>query len=131
MNYPTDYSTSMYDTSIFFSGIFLVVYFALAAIMLVSMWKIFTKAGYAGWKSIIPIYNAYCLFKMTWGNGWLFLLTLVPVVGAILSIMTIYRLSTAFNKGLGFFFGLLFLSIIFYPILAFGDAQYNADVIKK
>lgn len=132
----TDYGTSMYDPAIynmaiFSSGVFWMFSLAVMVITLVSMWKIFTKAGYAGWKSIVPIYNAYCLFKMTWGNGWLFLLTIVPVVGTIVYIMTTYRLAKAFGKGLGFCLGLLFLSVIFYPLLAFSDAQYNASVTKK
>ena len=29
-----------------------------------AQWVVFQKAGIAGWKSIIPIYNSYCLFKM-------------------------------------------------------------------
>ena len=32
-----------------------------------AQWVVFQKAGIAGWKSIIPIYNSYCLFKIAWG----------------------------------------------------------------
>ena len=31
-----------------------------------AQWVVFQKAGIAGWKSIIPIYNSYCLFKIAW-----------------------------------------------------------------
>jgi hypothetical protein len=34
------------------------------------------------------------------------------------------ELSKSFGKGAGFTVGMLFLPIIFYPILAFGSAQY-------
>ena len=34
--------------------------------LIIAYWKMFTKAGEAGWKSIIPIYHAYVLFKITW-----------------------------------------------------------------
>jgi uncharacterized membrane protein len=102
-----------------------VIYFIIAVIMLVSMWKIFIKAGYAGWKCIVPLYNIYCLYKMTWGNGWMFLLLLIPIVNVVISIMTYYKLAKAFEKGIGFCLGLLFLSVIFFPILAFGDAKYQ------
>ena len=37
------------------SYIFLVI--AWYIILVIANWKIFTKAGEAGWKSIIPIYN--------------------------------------------------------------------------
>ncbi|MEN9348737.1 MAG: hypothetical protein RLZZ77_2248 [Bacteroidota bacterium] len=43
----------------------------------------------------------------------------------IISILDTHRLSKAFGKGIGFTLGLLFLSFIFLPILAFGDAQYQ------
>lgn len=32
--------------------------------VVIAMWKIFTKAGIKGWKSLIPIYNMYCAYKM-------------------------------------------------------------------
>lgn len=103
----------------------------LALIGLVSMWKIFAKAGLAGWKSLIPFYNMYCLFKITWGNGWLFLTMIIPVLNIIMSILTTYRLAKAFHKGIGFCLGLIFLQIIFLPILAFGSAGYDPSVAQQ
>lgn len=38
-----------------------IVSLAIAVFLLVSMWKLFTKAGKEGWKSLIPIYNFYTL----------------------------------------------------------------------
>lgn len=35
--------------------------FALIAVMIVGLWKIFTKAGEEGWKSLIPFYNGYII----------------------------------------------------------------------
>ncbi len=32
--------------------------------VVIALWKIFTKAGIKGWKSLIPIYNIYCAYKM-------------------------------------------------------------------
>ena len=53
----------------------------------------------------------------------------VPVVNIVIGIMIIFDLAKVFGKGTGFGFGLLFLSFIFIPILAFGDAQYQAPVV--
>ena len=94
------------------------------AIMLVAMWKIFTKAGEAGWKCLIPIYSTYIDVKIADGNGWKFLLLLIPIVNIVYSIMLTVRLAKSFGKGGGFAVGLLFLAPIFYLILAFGSAQY-------
>lgn len=42
-------------------GAFAFVYFAILLLIIISMWKIFTKAGKPGWASIIPIYNLVVL----------------------------------------------------------------------
>ncbi|MBQ9903037.1 MAG: hypothetical protein IJM51_11765 [Clostridia bacterium] len=91
---------------------------------IVAMWLIFKKAGQAGWKALIPIYNVYTLVKIVDGNGWKFLLLLIPIVNIIYLIMLDFRMAKAYGKGVGFGFGLLFLPTIFQLILAFGKAQY-------
>ena len=53
-------------------------------LFVIGMWKMFAKAGEPGWASIIPFYNLYVLFKITWGKGAKFLLLLIPIFYAIL-----------------------------------------------
>ena len=48
------------------STIYIVISVAVSIILLVGMWKMFSKAGEPGWASIIPLYNLYVLFKITW-----------------------------------------------------------------
>ena len=57
-------------------------YLALAAavITVVLLWMVFVKAGEHGWAALVPFYNSFVLFKITWGNGWKFLLMLIPIV---------------------------------------------------
>lgn len=95
-----------------------------AIVFVVGMWKMFVKAGEAGWASIIPIYNIYVLFKITWGSGIKFLLLLIPIFNIFISIKTQVKLAKAFGKGGGFVAGLIFLTPIFYAILGFNDAKY-------
>jgi len=104
---------------------FLLLSLAFAVFMVVAQWRIFAKAGEPGWACLVPFYGSYVLAKITFGNGWLFLLMAIPFVNFIFAIIQTSRLSTAFGKGLGFTFGLLFLAFIFYPILAFGDSEYS------
>lgn len=108
-------------------GLFLMIQLALVALMLVSLWKVFTKAGQPGWASLIPIYNAYVLLKIAGKPGWWLLLMFIPLVNIIVMILALVGLSNNFGKGGGFAAGLIFLPIIFYPILAFGDAQYQGQ----
>lgn len=45
-------------------GSFLVGILVFYIFVIIALWKIFTKAGIKGWKSLIPIYNLYCAYKM-------------------------------------------------------------------
>ena len=96
--------------------------------MIIVMWKLFQKAGKPGWAILVPIYNTVVLFQIAGINPWLLLLSILPVVGwaaiGIICIVANFKIAKAFGKDIGYGFGLWFLGIIFYPILAFGDAQY-------
>lgn len=96
----------------------------LIVLIIVANWKIFEKAGEAGWKAIIPFYNLYTKYKMFWGNGWLFLLTIIPVVNVIVGIIVNHKMSKAFGHGLGFTLGLVFFPYIFCMILGFNGDEY-------
>ena len=97
----------------------------IALLLIVAMWKVFTKAGQPGWASIIPIYNLYIWCKIVGRPWWWILLMLVPFVNFIICIILCIDLAKSFGKGVGFGIGLALLGIIFFPILAFGSAQYQ------
>lgn len=109
----------------------LIISIAVAVFGIIVMWKLFDKAGKPGWAAIVPFYNLYVYFEITWGNGWLFLLiflAIIPIVGSIavlvIMIITMVKLAKAFGKSGGFAVGLVFLTLIFEAILAFGDSKY-------
>lgn len=87
-------------------------------------WRIFTKAGEEGWKAIIPCYNVYIIFKITWGTGWKFLYLLVPFLNIYAIIKTCILLAKAFGKSGWFAFGLVMVPHIMGLILAFSDCEY-------
>ena len=101
--------------------IFLVV---LGIFMIACMWKIYAKAGQPGWAAIIPIYNLYILTKIIGKPGWWVIMFLLPILNIIFLIWSYNLLSKSFGYGVGFTLGLLFLGIIFWPILAFGGSKY-------
>ena len=92
---------------------------------IVFIWKVYVKAGEPGWAAIIPFYNMYVLFKITWNNGWKFLLLLIPIYNIVVMIQTYIKLAKAFGKSGGFAAGLIVLCPIFFGILAFDDSQYQ------
>jgi len=103
----------------------LVVYLAFIVFMVITMWKIYTKAGEPGWAILIPFYNVIVYFKITDRPWWWLLLLFVPFVNIVIMIIMYFDLAKSFGHGVGFGFGLLFLGIIFYPILAFGSSSHT------
>ena len=97
---------------------------ALCVVILIASAKIFSKAGIAGWKVIIPFYSNYLQYKLVFGNGWLFLLNLIPFVGYVMPCVLEWKLAKVFGKGTGFALLSLFFSPITRMILGFGDSEY-------
>ena len=108
-----------------------VLWLIVCVLLIVAQWRIFEKAGEAGWKSIIPFYNQYILFKIAMGSGWFFLLLLIPFVNIVMMIVLDVKLASAFGQGTGFAIGLIFLPNIFQLILGFGNYTYVGPANKQ
>ena len=102
------------------------LYLAFIIFVIAGFWKVFVKAGHPGWAAIVPIYNIYILLKIAGKPGWWLLLFFIPVVSLVIMILVSIEVAKAFGKGGGFGVGLALLSFIFYPILGFSDAKYQA-----
>jgi hypothetical protein len=117
--------TTDYTTSAGGSPVSAIIGLLVALLMIVAMWKVFAKAGQPGWASIIPIYNLYIWCKIVGRPAWWIILMLIPLVNIIVGIVLCIDMAKSFGKGVGFGIGLVFLGIIFLPILGFGSAQYQ------
>jgi ABC-type Na+ efflux pump permease subunit len=105
-------------------GAFVFVYLVILVLMVVSFWKIFEKAGKPGWAAIVPIYNLIVFLEIVNKPVWWLVLILIPIVNIVILIMLTHRLSLSFGQGVGFTILLIFVGIIGYPVLAFGDYKY-------
>ena len=105
----------------------LLIPIALVIAFIASFWVIYTKAGEAGWKCLIPIYNLIVLLKIINKPVWWIILILIPLVNIVIAILVNIALAKTFGKGTGFGVGLTLLAIIFAPLLAFGDAEYISN----
>lgn len=106
------------------SGIYIILILAFLALTLVGTWKVFEKAGYAGWKCLIPFYSQYCLCEFAMGQGILFLISFIPCAGLFFQIILSVKLAQAFGKGIGMGLLLFFLAPFGYMALGFSDARY-------
>jgi hypothetical protein len=136
-------------------SLFVIIFGMLMVILLmIAKWKIFSKAGEKGWKSLIPVYGTYVEYGFTWNHkqGILFLvavlllrvltgvfdsdsimysLAAIPgIYAAVLSVIQLHKLSKSFGHGAGFTVGLLLMNPIFLLILGFGKSQYVGNALK-
>ncbi|MBO0981734.1 DUF5684 domain-containing protein [Microbacterium sp. SD291] len=109
-----------------FSGTTGVIALIFYIAVVIGLWKVFTKAGYAGILAVIPIVNVVILVRIAGMSGWLALLYLIPIVNFVFGIVVAIKLGERFGKGGLFSFFLLFVfPYIGYLILGFGDAKYR------
>lgn len=109
----------------FLPVLFQLIFWGLILLFIVSLAKVFVKAGRRWWEAIIPLYNMYVLLKIVGRPGWWLLLFFIPLVSLLISIEVNHLLSKRFGHGVGFTIGLLVLAPIFLPILAFGKSTYT------
>ena len=133
-----------------FFAVFIVAVIVWYVLQVIAYWRIFTKAGEAGWKALIPIYNTYIQYKISW-SGWMFLVLIAlsaaqgvmaklsqdggsavfTILAGVLALamlvfyfLTSFKLSEAFGHGLGFAIGLFLLQPVFVLILGLGYSVY-------
>lgn len=103
----------------------LFVYLLVIAVMAFSLWRIFVKAWRPGWAALIPIYNLVVLLEMTNKPIWWIVFFFIPFANIVVAVLMSIALAESFGKSAGFGIGLAFLGLIFFPLLAFGDAEYQ------
>ncbi len=122
-----------------------VIAIVLMILQIVAYWRIFEKAGEQGWKSLIPVYSDYVMYKLAWDARifWVnivlailySILGLIPGIGVffaflaivlvlIIEVLFLVKLAKAFGHGRRFAVGLLLLSPIFILILGFDRSEY-------
>jgi len=97
----------------------------LGIVLIISMFKLFRKAGKPGIYSIIPIYNFIVFLQIIKLPLINILLMLIPIIGPFI-FMFKYSKKTAeaFGESSAYALGIFFLSPIFIPLLAFSDKPY-------
>ena len=128
---------------------YIIVGIVVIVLQIIAWWKLFSKATGHGWQSIIPVYNEYKWYKITWSAMafWIGGIAIPVVLGILLTVIknqtannilyigtAIYclvfhiisckNISKAYGHGAGFTIGLIFLPTLFMLILGLGKSEY-------
>lgn len=101
-----------------------------SVVSIISMWKLYTKAGKPGWSSIIPIYNSIVQLQIAgrpvW---WILLILLVPLFGAWVSIVAMIDFVRSYQRSGWWVLFISVLPLIALPMLAFSNkTQYVGPI---
>lgn len=139
MDYNYTYTTTYNDAAAAGFGAVWIVYavisVALSVLMIISMWKIFVKAGREGWISLIPFYNLWTLFEIGGQKGAYIFFMFIPCAGPIIylvfEIKAYLEIAKRFGKDTSFGVLSIFFPYVTFPILAFSDAKYSEGTAEK
>ena len=114
--------------------------------------KMYHKAGVAGWKAFIPVYNSYNNYKISWNvkmfvlaialyilmgasNSTMLALQLAAAAAAIALMVVVFKqnikMAKLFGKGAGTGIALMFFPGITSLILGLGKAEFQAEMIEN
>lgn len=114
----------VFHFSIFLSILVACIYFFFSFYLLANI-SIFMKGGYSGFVPLVPFYSLYAYCDIALGNGWLFLISLIPIVGIFFMLYVNYKLAKTFGRN-GWL--TVFLPFIMIPLIAFNEkSQYQGD----
>lgn len=67
---------------------FFLLVIAFYVLVVIASWKIFEKAGEKGWKALIPVYNAYILYKIVGMSTWFWVCLAVAIIAEVVSMVS-------------------------------------------
>ncbi len=100
---------------------------------LVGLYKIFEKAGVAGWKAFVPILNASEWLKLIGKPQWWIILLFIPIVNLFYMSYMLIGLSKSFKHyDFGHHFAAVALFFLYLPYLGFSkdEKYYGVDGLR-
>ena len=107
------------------------IYLVIYVLVVAGWWMIFSKAGEAGWKAIIPIWNILVLLRIVGREWWWIILMLIPIVNIVICVIVSLDLAKSYGRGTGFGIGLIIFPYIWSLILGFGSDTYRGPAAAK
>lgn len=129
LKYNLDTGTS--KTNQIISIIYSVVLTLFIIATLYTWWNLNKKLNRKTWYCLVPIYNILCLSKDILGKKIYCLLLVTPPTSYVFFMFLFYKLGKKFNKNTIFIICLIFMPIIFVPIIAFDNSKCLVSIKKQ
>ena len=124
----TDQSATDAAATAMAGGLFMIIMLftiAVTVISVVSMWRLFVKAGKPGWAALVPVYNIIVMLEIAGKPLWWVAMFFLPVANVVFSILAYIDFAKAYGKDTAWGVLLAFFTPIVAPIMAFSKStQY-------
>jgi hypothetical protein len=125
-NVTTDAATAGAILALMFFAFILSIIFYVVSAFLLS--RIFNKAGVAGWKAWVPVYNGWILLELGGQQGFWAVLSLIPVVNivsAVFMYIAMYHIGLRLGKEGAFVLLAIFLPLVWFVWLAVDNSTWK------
>lgn len=78
--------------------VLLLIALVLVVLPAFGLYKMFIKAGYPGWKGLIPFYNTWVMLDISKKPKWWFFAQIVPIAGWFFTLVILVEFVKCFNK---------------------------------
>ena len=103
-----------------------------AVVIIVSAFgAILKKAGKPAWPAAVPVYGGMVLAEVAGRPAWHGLLLVVPFVNLVFGFMLMIDIAKSFGKSTSFGVGMMLLSFVFVPLLAWRGDPYLGPVYQR
>jgi signal peptidase I len=100
--------------------------------IVVFAWQIFVKAGYAGWKTLIPFYNLYLWLLIINKPMWWYFFLVFPFINVFMIMLMIVELDKCFGKHDLLSQGIsVIVPFVYLPFLGFSQSEIYIPVEKR
>jgi signal peptidase I len=104
---------------------YLLIFAIQTILVFIGLWKIFTKAGYKGWYSIVPFYNIWIALKIIDKKYWWFIYMLIPFINIYVTILIFIEFARCFShRGLGYQILIALFPWVMLPLMGFNKDEY-------
>lgn len=109
-------------------NLYIITFILFSFATIAGLWGIFTKAGEAGWKILVPFYNFYIWLKIIRKPLWWYIFLLIPFINVFVILLMIVEILKCFRKnGLLEQAGGVLFPFFYLPYLAFSPAEKYFD----
>jgi signal peptidase I len=103
----------------------IIIFILFFLVSIAGLWGIFQKAGHAGWKVLIPVYNLYIWVRIAGKPRWWIIFLLIPYINIFMVMLLLVEMLKGFNRDtIGAQVLCILFPYVYLPLMGFGKSKF-------